>query len=82
MASALDRLKQAANLKPVLKVVTLHDGSEFEFWRTPLTMAERERAQKASKGDDGAFALQLFLMKAMDSNLNLQSRHMMHSQLK
>ena len=70
MPSALERLKKAANLQPVRKVVTLNDGSEFEFWRTPLTMAERERAQKASKGDDAAFALQLFLMKAMDESGN------------
>lgn len=70
MPNALERLKKAANLQPVKKVVTLNDGSEFEFWRTPLTMAERERAQKASKGDDGAFALQLFLMKAMDESGN------------
>ena len=33
-------------------------------------MAERERAQKNSKGDDTAFALQLFLMKALDENGN------------
>ena len=47
MPSALERLKKAANLQPVRKVVTLNDGTEFEFWRTPLTMAERERAQKS-----------------------------------
>lgn len=70
MPSALERLKKAANLQPVRKVVTLNDGSEFEFWRTPLTMAERERAQKSAKGDDNAFALQLLLMKALDENGN------------
>tara|TARA_Y100000361_G_C10994750_1_gene256082 strand:+ start:117 stop:449 length:333 start_codon:yes stop_codon:yes gene_type:complete len=70
VSSALERLKKAANLQPVKKVVTLNDGTEFEFWRTPLTMAEREKAQKASRGDDSAFALQLFLMKAMDESGN------------
>ena len=40
---ALDRLKKAANLVPSKKVVILGDGSEFEFWHTPLTMAEREK---------------------------------------
>ncbi len=70
MPSALERLKKAANLQPVRKVVTLNDGTEFEFWRTPLTMAERERAQKSTKGDDNAFALQLLLMKALDENGN------------
>ena len=68
--SALERLKKAANLQPVKKVVTLNDGTEFEFWRTPLTMVERERAQKAAKGDDNAFALQLLLTKALDESGN------------
>lgn len=65
---ALDRLKKAANLQPVKKVVQLQDGSEFEFYRTPLTMAERERAQKASGDDYNAFALQLLILKAQDEN--------------
>jgi len=66
---AFDRLKKAANLTPVKKTVQLSDGSQFEFYRTPLTMAERERAQKASSTDDAnAFALQLLIQKAMDEN--------------
>ena len=68
MSSALERLKKAANLKPVKKTVVLTDGTEFEFWRSPLTMAERERAQKTAKDDTNAFALQLLLMKALDEN--------------
>ena len=66
--SALERLKKAANLKPVKKVVTLQDGSAFEFWRTPLTMAERERAQKGTQDDVNAFALQLLILKAQDES--------------
>ena len=66
--SALDRLKKAANLTPVKKTITLSDGSEFEFYRTPLTMAERERAQKSTGDDLNAFALQLLVSKAMDEN--------------
>ena len=66
--SALDRLKKAANLTPVKKVVTLSNGEEFEFWRTPLTMAERERAQKPAGDDMNAFALQLLVQKATDEN--------------
>ena len=66
---ALDRLKQAANLQPVKKVVTLSDGTDFEFYCTPLTMAERERAQRQARSEDpGAFALQLLIAKAMDEN--------------
>ena len=63
---ALDRLKKAANLQPIKKVVTLSDGSEFEFYCTPLTMAERERAQKGTNDDANAFAIQLLVLKAQD----------------
>jgi hypothetical protein len=67
MASALDRLKKAANLTPTKRTVTLTDGSEFEFYSAPLTMAERERAQKMPGGDDtNGFALNLLVTKAVD----------------
>ena len=67
--SALDRLRKAANLKASKKTVTLTNGDLFEFWSTPLTMAERERAQKDAKSDDiNQFALQLLVMKAKDEN--------------
>ena len=67
MARALDRLKKAAHLVPVKKVVTLSDGSEFEFYCTPLTMAEREKAQKDAGSDEAiAYALQLLIQKAKD----------------
>jgi len=66
---AIDRLRKAANLEPVKKNVELSDGSTFELWMTPLTMAERERAQKQAKSDDAnAFALQLLIAKALDEN--------------
>lgn len=66
---ALDRLKKAANLMPVKKTVKLSDGSEFEFYCTPLTMAEREKAQKDAGSDEAtAFALQLLIQKAKDEN--------------
>ena len=65
--SALDRLRKAANLEPIKKEVTLSDGSIFEMYVTPLTMAERERAQKQARSDDAnAFALQLLIAKAQD----------------
>ena len=67
--SALDRLRKAANLEPIKKEVTLSDGSIFEMYVTPLTMAERERAQKQARSNDAnAFALQLLLSKAQDEN--------------
>ena len=66
---AIDRLRKAANLEPAKKVVELSDGTTFEMWSTPLTMAERERAQRQAKSDDaGAFALQLLISKALDEN--------------
>jgi hypothetical protein len=65
----IDRLRKAANLQPVKREVEISDGSVFEMWVTPMTMAERERAQKQAKSDDaGAFALQLLLSKAQDEN--------------
>ena len=64
---AIDRLRKAANLEPVKKHIELSDGSTFEMWVAPLTMAERERAQKQAKSDDAnAFALQLLIAKALD----------------
>ncbi len=56
-------------MKPQRKAAELPDGSEFEFWMTPLTLAERSRAQKQAKSDDATdFALQLLVAKATDEN--------------
>lgn len=69
MGFALDRLKKAVSMQPERKTIDLPDGSEFEFWMTPLTMAQRARAQKQAKGDDATdFALQLLAMKAIDES--------------
>jgi len=66
---AIDRLKNAANLVPIRKDVELSDGTTFTFWARPLTMAERDRAQRNAKSDDAnAFALQLLVDKALDEN--------------
>jgi hypothetical protein len=66
---AIDRLRKAANLEPSKKSVELSDGTKFEMWVSPLTMAERERAQKQAKSDDAnAFALQLLITKALDES--------------
>ena len=64
--SALDRLRKAANLEPIKKEVTLSDGSIFEMYVSPLTMAERDRAQRLSRDDNNNFALQLLMTKALD----------------
>ena len=69
MVSAVDRLRKAANLKPTKVSVTLSNGEIFTFYRTPLTMAQRERAQKDAKSDDAnQFVLQLLIQKATDEN--------------
>ena len=66
---AIDRLKKAANLEATKKEVELSDGSIFEMLVAPLTMAERERAQKGAKSDDAnEFALRLLMTKALDEN--------------
>lgn len=66
---ALDQLKAAVSMKAQRKSVELPNGSEFEFWMTPLTLAERGRAQKQAKSDDATdFALQLLVAKAADEN--------------
>ncbi len=66
---AIDRLRKAANLQPSKRSVELSDGTQFDFYCTPLTMAERERAQKNAGTDDAnAFALQLLIAKAQDEN--------------
>ena len=69
MGKALDRLKKSVSMKAQSRAVGLPDGSEFEFYMTPLTLAERARAQKQAKSDDATdFALQLLVSKAKDSS--------------
>ena len=66
---AIDRLKAAARLDRVKKVVTLNDGTDFEFWCKPLVAAERERAQKdAGTTETNAFILMLLVNKCTDEN--------------
>ena len=56
-------------MKAQRRTIELPDGSEFEFWMTPLTLAERTKAQKQAKSDDATdFALQLLVSKARDEN--------------
>lgn len=67
--NALEKLKAACSMATQQKQVELPDDSTFDFWMTPLTIAERQRAQKQSKTDDAIdFALQLLISKATDEN--------------
>ena len=66
---AIDKLRKAANLKSTRRLVVLDNGEEFEFYSTPLTMAQREKANRDAKSDDiNQFALQLLLNKATDES--------------
>jgi hypothetical protein len=69
MSAALDRIKKAVSLKPQRKSVELPDGSEFEYYAPPITLAQRARAQKLA-GDDNPtnFAIQLLVMIAQDED--------------
>ena len=65
----IDKLKKCARLDPVKKEIELESGDQVVMWVTPLTAAERERAKKDARSDDpNAFALQLLVRKAKDSN--------------
>ena len=56
-------------MKPARKSVELPNGTEFEFWMSPLTLAERAKAQKQARSEDSSdFALQLLTSKARDKN--------------
>ena len=63
--SPLEQLKKASNLTPERKVIRITGKEDFEFWITPLTIAERESAMKIAKDDANALALRLFVSKAM-----------------
>jgi hypothetical protein len=65
---AIQRLVAAVSMQSQKKVLELPDGSEFEFYMTPLTLAQRARAQKQAKSDDATdFALQLLINVARDA---------------
>ena len=65
----IDKLKKAARLDPAKKEIQLASGDTVVMWVTPLTASERERAKKDARSDDpNAFALQLLVRKAKDSN--------------
>ena len=69
MGTALERLKKSVIMKPQRKAVELPDGSEFEFWAPPITLAQRAKAQKQSGSDDAtSFALVLLSMVATDES--------------
>jgi hypothetical protein len=65
----IDRLRKAANFEPIKQEIVLENGDEFVFYVTPLTAAEREKAQKDAKSENANdFAMQLLVAKAQDEN--------------
>jgi hypothetical protein len=65
----ITKLVDAAQLTPKKREVTLDSGEVVVFYVTPLTAAERAKAQKATRGDNvSGLALQLLIGKAMDEN--------------
>ena len=46
------------------------DGTEFEYWATPLTIAQRARAEKMAgpKADEGDQSLHIFIAKAKEQD--------------
>lgn len=73
--SALEKLKQVANLEPSKKVVPLNDGfTNLEMYVTPLVAAERDRARRnaraasRTKDDDGDWLIHLLVDKAKNAD--------------
>ena len=74
MSKALDKLKKAVSMKPQRRSIELPNGDDFEWFMTPLTLAERAKAQKQAKSDDATdFALQLLVTKAETKTTRLCS---------
>ena len=56
-------------MAPQRKSVEMPDGSDFEYWVTPMTLAERAKAQQQAKTDDASdYALVLLVNKARNKN--------------
>jgi hypothetical protein len=56
-------------MKATRRSVDLPNGTEFEFYSKPVTLAQRARAQKQAGNDNTTdFALQLLVMMAEDEN--------------
>ena len=56
-------------MESTARSVELPNGEQFEFWMTPLTIAQRTKAQKMVGKDDAiAFSLQLLVNVARDEN--------------
>jgi len=69
---ALEKLKAACSMSAVKKEIPLPDGTTFDFYVTPMTLAERSKAQVNARSEDPTeFALRLLISKAKDENNEL-----------
>jgi hypothetical protein len=67
MSNALARLKAAVDMSPRRRTIDLPNGEVFEFYTTPLTLAEREKAQKDARKPEEV-PLTLMIQKCRDEN--------------
>ena len=67
--NGLQTLKAAVSMKRTLRSVELENGFKYEWWMTPLTLAQRERATRlAGKNSEDPItvALHVLIIKAED----------------
>lgn len=68
--NALERLKSKCSMELKRHAVICPDGSEFEYWATPLSIFERRQAEKQAgpKADETAQALHILISKAKEED--------------
>jgi len=64
MSIGTDLLKKLVDMGPRRRSIEIREGVEFEYWSTPVTLAERDRASKAAKDGTVEMALHLLVAKA------------------
>ena len=67
--NGLQQLKNAVSMKRSYRSVELENGNVFEWWMTPLTLGQRERATRlAGKNSEDpiSVALNVLVLKAED----------------
>jgi len=69
MASPLERLKSATDMSLKRIDVELPDATTFSFFSTPLTIGQRQKANREAKtGDANELALRLLIDKARNED--------------
>jgi len=68
--NALQRLKSKCAMDLKRYSVLCPDGTEFEYWATPLTIAQRSRCEKLAgpKADEVDQAVHIFIAKAKEQD--------------